>query len=265
MTFTIITITYNSVSSLSDTIESVISQAGVDFEYLIVDGASTDGTVELIKEYAARDARIRWISEPDEGISDAFNKGLAMATGNWIGIINSDDMYPPGALSDVAAAIAENHEADIIYGDMLRLDEGGKPLFVLKPAPLKTMWWRMALNHPATFVSRAAYDRVGKFDKTLKIAMDYDLVLRLYTSGARFVYLDRVLAQMSYGGVSDNRLLAGQLELRKVSVREGYPKWKAAGWLLVRLVEGMIKRVLRRFGLQHLQLLHPRFKGSSKQ
>lgn len=241
---------------------SVLSQQGGELEYLLIDGGSSDGTVELIRNAAAADARIRWISEPDKGIADAFNKGLAMATGEWIGILNSDDLYAPGALQAVAEVILAHPDADVIHGDMLRLDEQGRGMFVLNPADIGTIWRQMPLNHPATFVSRAAYRRIGGFDPSLRIAMDYDLVLRLFRSGARFVYLERVLAQMRYGGASDDRLWAGLQEIRRVSVRAGYPQWRAAIWLLYRACVGGVKRVLRKTGLRRLLLLHPRFHGA---
>lgn len=261
--FSIITVTFNGRDCLPGAMESVLGQGVTDLEYLVVDGGSTDGTVNVIRSFAAVDSRIRWISEPDEGIADAFNKGLAMATGNWIGILNADDCYAPGALTAVAEAIANHPEADVIHGDMLRLDNCGTPLFILKPAHLKRVIWRqMPINHPTMFVSRRAYDQVGTFDKGLRIAMDYDLVLRLYRSGACFVALDRVLAHMRYGGVSDNRHLLGLKDVWAVSTREGYPKWKASCWFFFRGLIGLLKNLLRRVGLVDLLKLHPRFRGS---
>jgi len=205
----IITICFNSVSCIGKTIRSVLSQDWPDFEYIIVDGGSTDGTLDIIREHAAQDRRISWISEPDQGISDAFNKGLRRATGELIGIINADDEYTPGALQAVAREYRSHPECDVFHGDMLRL-EGDKPRFVLKPSPVDCRIWRqMPLNHPATFVTKRAYAGVGEFDVTLRIAMDYDLVLRLYLAGCRFRYVERVLAMMRYGGASDDRFLAG--------------------------------------------------------
>jgi glycosyltransferase involved in cell wall biosynthesis len=257
----IITITYNSAATLPVTIDSVLIQQGVDLEYIIVDGASTDGTVEVIKRAAAQDDRIRWISEPDKGIADAFNKGLKMATGDWIGIINSDDAYAPGALETVAATILLNPDADVIHGDLLRINEQGKPLFLFKPADLsKAIWHKMPISHPTTFVARTAYARVGEFNNRLKVAMDYDLILRLHLAGASFCYVDRVLAQMRSGGVSDTDLWSGLRELRAVSITHGYGRLRANGWFLYNGLTGEVKRWLRRAGLHRLLTLHPRFK-----
>lgn len=240
---------------------SVITQSGNNIEYIIVDGGSKDGTIDLIRDFAAKDMRVRWISEPDEGIADAFNKGLTMATSDWVGILNSDDCYAPDVLQAVIEAIEAHPEADVIHGNMLRLDDDGRPMFVLRPAPIeKAIWHQMPLNHPTVFVARRAYERVGGFDKKLRIAMDYDLMLRLYRSGARFIYLDRVLAHMRYGGASDARLWQGLHEIYRITVAQGYPRWKAAGWFCWRGGLGLLKNLLRQTGLSRLLLLHPRFR-----
>lgn len=260
MKFSIITITYNSSATLAETIDSVLTQEGADLEYIIVDGASTDDTVETIKKYADTDDRIKWISEPDEGIADAFNKGLSMAIGDWVGIINSDDSLAPEAIAKVAEMVRRNPEAEVIHGGILRLDEQGVPVFVIDPGNLKSIWHHMPVNHPAMFVSRNTYDQLGGFDKTLRIAMDYDLVLRFYRAGVKFLSINQVLAHMRHGGASDSGLWPGRLEKFQVSVRHGYPRWKAVGWLLLRLGIGWFKRCLRMVGLQRLNLYHPRFR-----
>lgn len=259
MRFSVITVTYNSKEHLRETVESVLSQDCPDLEYILVDGGSTDGTLDIIRRYAAADSRIRWISEPDEGISDAFNKGIKLATGALIGIINSDDTYAPGALPAVAEAFGCYPECDVFYGDVIRL-QGNTPVFRLKPADLKrTIWREMPLNHAATFVTQRAYDKVGAFDIGLKTAMDYDMILRLYKGGCRFSYLDKVLACVRYGGVSDDRFIDGLKEVFTVSVREGLPYWKACWWLGTRTCMVYAKNVLRRLGLYRVIRLHPRF------
>lgn len=261
MIFTIITPTYNSAATLPATLASVLTQQGANLEYLIIDGASADGTVEIIKQAASQDSRIHWISEPDQGIADAFNKGLRMAGGDWIGIINSDDVYAPGALAAVADTLSRYPDADVIHGDLLRIDEQGKPLFMFKPADLaKTIWHKMPISHPTTFVKRTAYNRVGEFNRELWIAMDYDMILRLHLAGAKFCYVDRVLAHMRSGGVSDTNLWAGLRELRAVSLAHGYGRLQADCWFLYNGAVGMLKRFLRRWGLHRLLTLHPRFR-----
>jgi glycosyltransferase involved in cell wall biosynthesis len=257
--FSIITITRNSEQYLEETIRSVLSQDYVDFEYILIDGCSTDGTLDIIKESAAKDGRVRWHSEPDEGIADAFNKGLTLASGEIVGIINSDDTYAPGALRAVADAFAANPDCDLFHGDMLRF-QGDRPLFLLKPSDVERhIWHEMPLNHPATFVTLRAYREIGGFDTSFRVAMDYDLVLRLYRAGRRFCYIDRVLAGMRYGGESDARFRDGLQEVFRATVREGYPRHKAYFWLLAKTAFGHTKNLLRKLGLYSLMRLHPKF------
>ncbi len=260
MTFSIITPTFDSREFLEETIQSVLSQEGADFEYIIVDGGSTDGTVEVIKSHAAADGRIRWISGPDDGISDAFNKGVALARGEVVGIINSDDSYLPGALSAVAEAYRAHPECDVFHGDMLRL-QGDRVLFLLKPSDVQRhIWHEMPLNHPATFVTARAYAKVGGFDKAFRVAMDYDLILRLYKNGCRFHYIERPLAAMRYGGASDAKRLDGLREVRAIVIREGYPSGKAWSWFGYKVTISTIKNILRSLGLFSLIRLHPKFR-----
>jgi glycosyltransferase involved in cell wall biosynthesis len=265
MKFSLITITYNSEAYLEETIASVLSQEHIDFEYILVDGDSTDGTLDIIRTHAETDPRIRWISEPDDGIADAFNKGIRMASGDIIGILNSDDCYVPGALQIVASAVASHPECDVFHGNMIRF-QGDKPLFLLKPSDVEqNIWHEMPLNHPATFVTRRAYQAVGLFDTVLKVAMDYDMILRLYTAGFRFWHIDAVLAQMRYGGASDTEVLAGLGEVYRVSVRQGYSRWKASCWMVLKGVLRGCKLLLRKCGLYSIMRLNPKFHEIGKQ
>lgn len=260
MTFSIITPTFNSRKFLEETIQSVLSQEGADFEYIIVDGGSTDGTVDIIKRHAEKDSRIRWLSEPDEGIADAFNKGIDLARGDIVGIINSDDTYLPETLQLVAGSALLHPDSDVFHGDIVRLDQAGKELFVLKPLNVETSVWReMPVNHPATFVRRRAYDKIGRFDVALRYAMDYDVVLRLYNAGCRFCYIEEPLAAMRYGGASDASFVKGLLEVFNVSVREGCPRHRALFWFLVKGFTRTVKNLLRTLGLYRIIRLHPRF------
>lgn len=260
MRFSVITVTYNSRKFLTETIESVLSQDYDDFEYIIVDGGSTDGTLGMIKDFAEGNDRIRWISEPDNGISDAFNKGLALASGDVIGILNSDDTYASGALAIIAQAYLLNPGADVFHGDMIRF-QGEVPLFLLKPGKIgENIWCEMPLNHPATFVTRRAYTLVGGFDVGLQVAMDYELVLRLYRSGCHFQYIGRVLANMRYGGASDERFFAARREVLTVTIAAGYPRWRAVCWFVVKVGMNIAKNMLRTLGLHGLIRLHPKFK-----
>jgi hypothetical protein len=145
---------------------------------------------------------------------------------------------------------------------MLRLD-GESVLFRLIPADVeKSIWHEMPLNHPATFVTRRAYQRTGGFDAALKFAMDYDLLLRLYKGGNRFCHIPHSLAAMRYGGASDSNYIEGLREVRAITIREGYPRTKAWFWFLYKVGISSVKNLLRCLGLFGLIRLHPRFRKS---
>ena len=260
----IITITYNSKTFLEGAIQSILAQNYSNIEYIIVDGVSTDDTLEIIKKYAERDSRIRWSSEPDEGISDAFNKGLECAKGDIVGILNSDDMYVEGTLEAIAEASNNHPDCDVFHGDIVKF-QGDVPLFCVTPTDIKkNIWHEMPINHPTTFVTKRAYDRVGNFKTELKVAMDYDLVLRLYINDFKFFYIDKVLAKMRYGGASDEKFLDGLREVLVSSVNNGYPIYKAYCWFAYKATKGFIKNILRKLRLHFLIRLHPNFHSIKK-
>lgn len=176
--------------------QSVISQTRKGIEYHIVDGGSTDGTLEIIDRYA--DRLTSWESAPDNGISDAFNKGIDRCQGALIGLINAGDTYAPGVLPLIAEHYAEEH--DVIYGDMLTLVDGQQQgTYHPDHKGLKD---DMTLCHPSTFIRREAYLRWGAYDTSYRLAMDYELLLRFLVSGASFYKVDEVIAHMSMDGVS---------------------------------------------------------------
>lgn len=175
----IITPCYNAAKFLRAAIESVQLQTGVTVEHIVVDGNSRDGTLEILKESHG----VRWLSEPDRGQADAFNKGLALATAPLIGWLNADDIYEPGALAKVVEYFRAHLHAAIVNGHLVRIDETGRELEFL-PARSSRFWLRhfwfrwYGLNHPSTFYRREVFDRVGPVDADLHYAMDYDFYLR---------------------------------------------------------------------------------------
>jgi glycosyltransferase involved in cell wall biosynthesis len=205
----IITIVYNGEKHLEQTIESVLSQSYKPIEYLVVDGGSTDNSLNIIGSYANRIAR--WKSEKDRGISDAFNKGISMATGTIIGIINADDWYEPEAIQ---SAVISLQDSDIAYGD-LRLIKDGKTDFVLK-GNHQFLDSEMTINHPTVFVKKEWYEKKGLFNEKYKCAMDYDLLLRFKHAGARFKHVPKVLANMRWEGMSDAKWLLGCRETLEI-------------------------------------------------
>jgi glycosyltransferase involved in cell wall biosynthesis len=201
MRFTIITPTYNSVRTLERTIQSVIAQKEEELEYIVVDGGSTDGTLDVVAGYSEYVSQL--ISEADDGVYDAMNKGIALATGEIVGIINSDDHYLDGALSVIASAAAAEPESDVYYGDILYDCIARPPYRVPSTHPLDPRnLGAVAFSHPAAFVRRTAYARFGGFDTRYRIVADYELVYRFLSLGARFHYVDAVLAYMLGGGLS---------------------------------------------------------------
>jgi glycosyltransferase involved in cell wall biosynthesis len=198
----VITIVYNGELHLEQTIKSVLEQSYSPVEYVIIDGGSTDNTLNIIKRYESRLGG--WLSEKDRGISDAFNKGLKMVRGEIIGIINADDWYEPLAVEKAVDAL---HDADIAYGD-LRLIKDGKTDFIIK-GDHKYLKNEMTINHPTVFVRKECYDQFGIFDEKYKCAMDYDLLLRFSIKGCRFSYVPEILANMRWGGLSDSNWMLG--------------------------------------------------------
>lgn len=194
----IITITYNSSKTVEETIKSVLSQNYDNLEYIIIDGGSTDGTIDIVNKY--RNKLAYFISESDNGICDAFNKGIAAATGDLIGIINSDDLLYSKALEKVADAYKIG--IDIIYGKAKRLYPNGQQDDYI-PKKLNYLKYGMALIHPSTFVSKRAYEKYGVFDLNYKGCMDRELLLRMKSQGASFRYIDEYLSIYRMGGFSD--------------------------------------------------------------
>lgn len=219
----IVTIVYNGVSHLEETIQSVFNQSYAPIEYIIIDGGSTDGSVELIKKYSDRLAY--WVSEKDKGISDAFNKGVLRATGEIIGLINADDWYEPDAVLKVVENIGEN---DIAYGD-LRFFRQGVFQFV-QAGDHRRIVQEMTLNHPTVFVKKHVYQDAGIFNLNYKCAMDYELMLRFYKKGYTFVRIPAPLANMRWEGMSDKNWLLGCKEVKRAKDHY-YPENKIRNFL----------------------------------
>lgn len=211
MLFTIITPTFNSDSTIKRTIESILNQTNKDYEYLIIDGGSQDNTVEIIKQYEPLfQGRLRWLSEKDTGIYNAMNKGIKMANGKVIGIVNSDDWLEIDTLEIIKKTII-NREIDVakpivITGEMRFHYLDGKSV-VFKTSEKRyrhyAKVYRMGLNHPATFVSQSTYDQIGLFDENLQLFADADLFVRVYRNNVPVIFIDKILSNMSDGGASN--------------------------------------------------------------
>jgi len=219
----IITIVFNGQRHLEQTIRSVLDQSYSNIQYIIIDGGSTDQSIDIIKKY--EDRLYYWISEKDNGISDALNKGISRATGDIIGIIHADDWYEPGALQIVADQF---RDADICFGDV-QLWQGPKKEFIQK-GNYQRLSLEMTINHPTVFLKKAIYDRFGAFDIHYRCAMDYDLLLRLKVNQCQFTYIPKVLANMRWGGFSDKQWKMGCRETLEIK-NKYLPKNKLRNYL----------------------------------
>lgn len=209
---TIITVCYNSALTIRQTIESVLHQTYHDIEYVIVDGASEDETLSIINEYQpAFGERLKIVSEPDQGIYDAMNKGIRMATGKLIGILNSDDFYEPKAVEHMVAAMTDE-KYQILYG-FVRYMKAGVECSIDRRSH-KFLREGM-ISHPACFVTKAVYDDYGHYDLRYISAADYDFMLRMsQIDEIRFYPVDYLITNFSLGGMSATA--AAWLDLQKL-------------------------------------------------
>ncbi|SFH77969.1 Glycosyl transferase family 2 [Pseudomonas guineae] len=210
MKISIVTVAYNSAATIRDTIESVIRQTHPEIEYIVVDGASKDGTMAIVEEYRNRIAKI--VSEPDKGLYDAMNKGIAMATGDVIGILNSDDFFETDhALATVARIFELNSEAQLAFGDIVFVNDDDLSTVTRYYSAAHFRPWKLRFGwmppHPATYVRRQAYAHVGEYSMQYRISADYDMFIRLLlVCKMPWVRIDEVLVRMRAGGVSTRGL-----------------------------------------------------------
>ena len=206
MKVSIITITYNSAETVEDTIQSVLSQSYPNIEYIIVDGASKDDTLSIVNRYKDKIATIQ--SEPDKGIYDAMNKGVRLATGDLIGILNSDDFYADAqVISDIVKTV-QSAGADGCYADLVYVDrnETSRVVRTWKSGEYRHGQFMRGWMppHPTFFVKRAIYAKHGLYSLQLRSAADYELMLRLiHKHGISLAYLPRVITKMRAGGQSN--------------------------------------------------------------
>ncbi len=208
MLFSIITPTFNSEKTIERTLNSVLQQDFQDYEYIIVDGGSKDNTINIIRSYEAKfKNKLKWKSELDRGIYDAFNKGIAQSVGEFIWIVNSDDYIEPFSLSTLAAKINSLDDRNIIIaGKMNYRNVKGCVVQVLhsssKQAAMCYNTNGMGIPHPATIVHKSIYNMYGCYDSAFKICGDMDWFFRIYKKRVNILFVDFLLTNMTEGGVS---------------------------------------------------------------
>lgn len=208
MVISIITATYNSARTVRDTFNSILRQSYTNYEYIVVDGGSKDGTVDIIHEYEPLfGGKMKWISEPDKGIYDAMNKGIRMATGEVVGILNSDDFYTSSNILSSVAAELKDGKLDAVYGDIhyVRDYDLKKCVRYYSSRPFHRCWMRFGFMpaHPSFYCRRELYERYGMYDLEYKVAADFECLLRfIYIHRIKTKYLPLDFVTMRTGGAS---------------------------------------------------------------
>jgi len=203
---TIITVCYNSDKTIRDTIESVLAQDYSEIEYIIIDGLSRDNTMDIINEYGGKISKV--ISEPDQGIYHAMNKGVKHATGDIVGILNSDDFFENSfVISDVMEHFRSNATANLIFGDVVYVEPYNIEKITRYYSSVKFKPWKLRFGwmppHPATFIKKATYEKIGNYAVDYKISADYELFVRmLMVHNLTYSRINKVLVRMRAGGVS---------------------------------------------------------------
>lgn len=218
----VITVCYNAGKTIKNTIESVLSQNYADYEYVVVDGASKDDTLEIIQSYSEQFAQkgipMTVVSERDKGIYDAMNKGIDLATGDWIIFMNADDsFYNVDALKNVFSNNLTGY--DVVYGDCVRLDGQGK--YPMKSNPPETLPKQMPFMHQAVF-ARSELCKKNKFDLNYKLCADYNFFFTIYASGCEFKRVDATVCNYSIRGISGKALIEAQKEV--IAIKKKHEK-----------------------------------------
>lgn len=251
MKLSIITVCYDSEFFIASAIDSVLSQSHDDIEYIIIDGNSKDNTVSIIKSYD--DKVTKFISEPDKGIYDAMNKGLSLATGDVVGILNSDDFYPHcDVIAQVAKAFEQNPNVDMVLGnvDFVKADNLCLPVRFYSAFGFSP--WKMRFGfmpaHPAAFMKRSAYENVGSYTLGYKIGADFEWFVRaLIAKRLTYVKLNQTLVRMREGGVSTSGLksywLSSKEQLQALRRNGVYSNWL---FVLTRLPIKFLQKVFKK-------------------
>jgi len=207
MKVSIITITYNSAKTVRDTLQSIANQSYKNIEHIVVDGASKDNTLDIVREFP----NVKVLSEPDEGIYDAMNKGVAMTTGDIVGILNSDDFYSNNDIIQTVVDTFIKEKVDSVYGDIVFVNPDDLNKVTRRYSSANWYPEKMAAGympaHPSFFVKRIHYEKIGNFKVDYAISADYELLIRfLYVNRISYHYINEALVTMRTGGASNQSL-----------------------------------------------------------
>jgi glycosyltransferase involved in cell wall biosynthesis len=266
---TVITAVRNGETVLERTMLSVFKQTYGNIEYIVIDGASTDGTLDVIRRYDDKIAY--WVSEPDKGISDAFNKGIRAAQGDYIALLNADDWLSEDQIERGVQALRSS-SAEYVFGDLLLHDAGGRVLYRIKGDPDYTRIIRSKMpevNHPTVLARKSIYNRAGLFDLGYRYAMDYEWVLRVHAQGGTGLYVPGIAGHMGLGGASDASFRRAVKEVRDIAIRYGRNRMMAEFEYRFRVIKGAGRRLLERslpqpFFDRLRTLFNPRYAGKVK-
>lgn len=255
---TIITVVFNGEKYLENTIQSVLNQTYKNIEYIIIDGGSTDQTIDIIRKY---DNQISyWLSEPDEGISDAFNKGISLSKGEIIGILSSDDWYEENTVEIIVKQFMES-SAEIICGSSQFWNKDKKDFISFSRIDLLEK--EMTVNHATVFIKKDVYRYFGLF-KNYQVAMDYELLLRFKINHVKFLVIPDILANVRVGGVSNSEWLKSKIwityqEVIEIKTSLLGNKAKNLFYFYYCVIRGYTSGLLRKIGLLYLVNLYRKY------
>lgn len=246
----IITVCYNCEKTIEKTLTSILNQSFTDFEYIIIDGESKDSTINIIETYTQRLneklKNFRFISENDNGIYDAINKGIRLSYGDVIGILNSDDWYEINTIEKVALSFKNDSTIDILHGNLM-MHRNGKKSISRPKLNYSLLIKGMSLKHPTFFVRSEIYMQDGLFSTEYSISSDYDFALRSFLKKRKFKYLDVVLSNMRSGGISDINRFKSWKEVELIQKNFNINILKRKIFLLAKYIKYYVYIVLTKF------------------
>lgn len=241
----VITVCYNSEKTIEKTFQSLLNQTDKDFEYIVIDGASTDSTLSIIKKYKQIfGEKMTYISEKDNGLYDAMNKGIKMSHGKFIGIINSDDWYEKDAIETIKKEINKYNDIDIFYG-YIRIIKDNKEYMIRRNNYDFIFEGNGLIQHPTCFLRKTLYDRYGMFDTKYKVCADQDLMLRMVSKGAKYKGIDKIISNFVVGGISFN--YNSSFEINDIRCKYGIISKKQKRNFIIRHLRSYLKQKIDKY------------------